>query len=108
MSRPDEAEVKGAAQTTLVAAGALIEASVSGRDGKLGKVAEVMLAAGKGEIAYVVVATGGILGVGETLHAVAWPEFAIDPTDGHLSLDVSVADFAARPGFDKDRWPVSA
>lgn len=108
MTPPDEAEVEGASQATLLAAGALLEAPVRGRDGRLGKVAEIMLVAGRGEIAYVVVASGGMLGIGETLHAVRWQEFAVDPIDGHLSLDVSIADFAARQGFDKDHWPVSA
>ncbi|WP_419815239.1 PRC-barrel domain-containing protein [Glacieibacterium sp.] len=109
MSPPDEAEVAGAAQTTLVAAGALLESSVLGSDGKaLGKVAEIMMIAGKGDIAYVVLASGGMLGIGETLHAVTWCDFTIDPADGHLSLPMTAAELAARPGFDKDNWPSSA
>ena len=104
MSPLGEAEVAGAAQTTLVAAGALIEAAVYGSNGKrLGKVAEIMLEAGKGRIAYIVVACGGVLGVGETLHAVAWPEFTLDPETGRLSLDTTGLDPAT--AFDKDRWP---
>lgn len=109
MTPPGEAEVEGAAQATLVAAGALIEAPVHGRGGqKLGKIAEIMLTAGKGSIAYVVVATGGLLGIGEALHAVDWCDFTVDPESGRLSLDVDAADFAGRAGFDKDNWPVSA
>lgn len=101
-----EAVVAGAAQTTLVAVGALLEAPVYGSDGdKLGKVAEAMLVAGKGEIAYVVLARGGMLGIGETLHAISWCDFTIDPTDGKLSLALSAAELDARPGFDKDHWP---
>lgn len=106
MSPPDEAEVAGA-QQTLIAVGALLERRVDDRAGKrIGKVVEVMLVAGKGEIAYVVVATGGWLGFGERLHAVDWAAFRIDPWNGKLSLDVEAAEFAARDGFDKDRWPV--
>ena len=108
MTPPGEAAVDGA-QTTLIAAGALIQCSVLGKGGaKLGKVVEIMLAAGKGNIAYVVVATGGVLGIGETLHAVDWCDFAVDPENGRLSLDVDAAEFAGRAGFDKDHWPVSA
>lgn len=108
MSSPDEAEVANAPQTTLVAVGALLEATVHGpSDEKLGKITEVMLAAGKGEIAYVVLARGGVLGVGETLHAVSWCDFTFDPDDGRLSLTVSGADLDARGGFDKDHWPAS-
>jgi hypothetical protein len=109
MSPADEAEVAGAAQTTLVAAGALLESTVLGSDGKsLGKVAEIMLVAGKGEIAYVVLASGGVLGIGETLHAVTWCDFTIDPADGHLSLAMTADELAERPGFDKDHWPSNA
>ncbi len=109
MTPPGEATVAGAAQATLVAAGALIEAPVHGRDGeKLGKIAEIMLAAGKGSIAYVVVATGGMLGIGEALHAVDWCDFTVDPENGRLSLNVGAEEFAGRAGFDKDAWPVSA
>ena len=108
MSPPGEADVAGA-QTTLIAAGALIECPVLGRgDAKLGKVVEIMLQAGRGSIAYVVVATGGVLGIGETLHAVDWCDFSVDPENGRLSLDVDAAEFSKQPGFDKDHWPISA
>ncbi len=106
MSSRGEAEVVGE-QRTLIAAGALLERRVDGRGGRrLGKVVEVMLVAGKGEIAYVVVATGGLLGFGERLHAVDWCDFRIDPWNGTLSLDADAGAFADRDGFDKDRWPV--
>ena len=105
MSSPDEADVVGA-QQTLIAAGALLDRAVHDKQGaKLGKVVEVMLIAGRGEIAYVVVATGGLLGIGETLHAVDWCDFAVDPWNGRLTLD---AGRVAGRGFDKDHWPVSA
>lgn len=109
MSAPGEAEVDGAPQSTLIAAGAILETPVRGPDGeKLGKVAEIMLAAGKGEIAYVVLARGGMLGIGEVLHTVAWRDFTIDPDDGSLRLAVSGPDLDTRGGFDKDHWPTSA
>ena len=108
MSPPGEADIVGA-QQTLIAAGALLERRVDDRSGKrLGRVVEVMLAAGKGEIAYVVVATGGWLGFGERLHAVDWCDFRVDPWNGKLSLDADAAEFRACDGFDKDHWPVHA
>ena len=106
MSSPTEADVVGAPQTTLVAVGALLEATVRGTaNEKLGRIAEVMLSAGKGEIAYVVLARGGVLSVGETLHAVPWADFTFDPEDGQLSLSISGIDLDASGGFDKDHWP---
>ena len=109
MSVPNEAEVAGAPQSTLIAAGAILETPVHGPGGeKLGKVAEIMLAAGKGDIAYVVLARGGLLGVGEVLHARSWREFTIDPEDGSLTLNVSGSDLDAQGGFNKDHWPTKA
>ena len=108
MSPPDEAEVAGAPQSTLFAAGAILETPVHGPDGeKLGKVAEIMLAAGRGDIAYVVLARGGVLGIGEVLHALPWCDFTISPEDGSLALAMSGADLNAKGGFDKDHWPTS-
>ena len=109
MSAADEAEVVGAAPTTLMAAGALIEAAVFGSDGtKLGKVAEVMITAGTGTIAYVVLAAGGLIGVGERLHAVPWGAITVDPETARLSVAVDRATLDSAPGFDKDGWPADA
>ncbi len=105
MTAPAEAEVVGA-QQTLIAAGALLDRPVHDKAGtKLGKVVEVMLVAGRGEIAYVVVGVGGVLGFGERLHALPWPEFVVDPWNGRLTVDAASV---TGPGFDKDHWPVSA
>ncbi|TRW18261.1 PRC-barrel domain-containing protein [Glacieibacterium frigidum] len=101
-----EATVADAPQATLIAVGAILESPVKGKDGEtLGKIAEIMLTAGQGAIAYVVLARGGVLGVGETLHAISWCDFTVDPEDGALSLPLSGADLDARGGFDKDHWP---
>jgi hypothetical protein len=102
---PGQADVAGASQRTLIAASALIEAKVTGLGGeRLGRIAEVMSEAGTGRIAYVVLATGGVLGLGERLHAVPWGVFTIDPDSGGLSLPFDKAAFSGQ-GFDKDAWP---
>ena len=109
MSAAGEAEVAAGPATTLMAAGALADAPVHGSDGaRIGRVAEVMIEAGTGAIAYVVLATGGVLGVGERLHAVPWGSVTIDPENARLSLGVTRAALDAAPGFDKDAWPADA
>lgn len=107
-ARKEQANVAGAPQATLIAVGAILESPVKGTDGEtLGKVADIMLTAGNGAIAYVVLARGGVLGVGETLHALSWCDFTIDPENGALTLPLSGADLDARKGFDKDHWPAT-
>ena len=92
-----------------MAAGALTGGAVRGVDGqKIGCVAEVMLEAGTGQIAYVVLAAGGWLGIGERLFAVPWGAVTVDPENGCLSLGVTKAALDKARGFDKDAWPADA
>ncbi len=103
------AEVIGGGARTLMAAGALSGAKVRGAGGeKLGSVAEVMVEAGTGAIAYVVLAFGGWFGVGEKLLAVPWSAVAVDPENGSLTLELAKADLDNAKGFDKDAWPADA
>ena len=105
MTPPSAVATGGAAPTTLIAAGAMLEAPVLGSDGKvIGKIADVMVEGGTGRIAYVVVACGGVLGIGEALHAVAWHDVKVDPENGRLSLDIGKLD--PTKAFDKDHWPI--
>lgn len=84
------------------------EATVLGGDGEpLGKVADVIIDVASGAIAYVVVAVGGVLGVGERLFALPWRCLvAVDLDTLHTAA--SAADLADRRGFDKDCWPTEA
>ena len=109
MSAPGQAEVEGAEAGTLMAAGALSEATIYAANGeKLGKVVEVMIEAGHGRIAYVVMTVGGVLGIGEKLFAVPWGAIIVDPVTARLSVAVTAADLDAAAGFDKDGWPANA
>lgn len=100
------ATVHDAAPSAVMPVAKIIGAKVRGRDGEtVGKVEELIVEAATGHIVYAALAHGGVLGVGEQLHAVAWSCFAIDPLDGILRLNIVAADLADRPGFDKDAWP---
>ena len=80
------------------------KATVSGRDGAvLGQAVDAMAGCNSGRIAYLVVADGGIGGVGETLRRVDWKDLTVKHDTIGATLD--------RAGFDrldlieKDKWP---
>jgi hypothetical protein len=72
---------------------------------KLGTLDEVMLDVPTGRIAYAVLSSGGLLGVGERLYAIPWRALTLDPENKCFVLDVAKERLQAAPGFDKDHWP---
>lgn len=72
---------------------------------KLGTLDEVMLDVPTGRIAYAVLSSGGLLGVGERLYAIPWRALTLDPENKCFILDVAKERLQAAPGFDKDHWP---
>ena len=86
--------------------GGICGASVAGADGEaLGTITEIMLDTDDGSVAYVVLAFGGMLGVGEKLFAIPWGAFDVDAASGEISLLLTRDRLDALPGFDKDAWP---
>ena len=75
------------------------------RDEDLGKVEDFMLDLETGRVAYVVLSSGGFLGVGNKLFAVPWNAFTLDSPRHAFILDVSKERLREAPGFDKSHWP---
>ena len=72
---------------------------------ELGKVKEIMIDLQSGRVAYVVLAYGGLLGLGEKLFAVPWDKLVVDEGNKELVLDASLEQLENAAGFAKDRWP---
>jgi sporulation protein YlmC with PRC-barrel domain len=71
----------------------------------LGKVDEIMIDIPSGQVAYVVLSFGGVLGMGDKLFAVPWSALRVDEDEKCFILDVSKSTLESAPGFDKDNWP---
>jgi sporulation protein YlmC with PRC-barrel domain len=71
----------------------------------LGTVKEIMLDMQTGRIAYVVMATGGVLGIGEKLFAVPFEALSLDPSNHRMTLNIEKERIEQAPGFDKGHWP---
>ncbi len=72
---------------------------------QLGTIEEIMIDLDHGQIAYVVMAAGGFLGIGDKYFALPWRLLQID-TDNHaVIVDLDKETIENAPGFDKDNWP---
>lgn len=72
---------------------------------KLGDVKDVMLDVHSGRIEYVVMESGGFLGIGEKFFAIPYRLLAIDTKNHAFVLDQDKDVIKNAPGFDKDHWP---
>jgi sporulation protein YlmC with PRC-barrel domain len=69
----------------------------------LGKIVDVALYKNRGQVAYIVLAFGGFLGLGIKFFALPW-----NLLQYNSDKDIFLADIQNSPGFDKSEWPQSA
>ena len=92
------------ASETLFAASLLTRAKLVAADGaELGSNVEAMLGCSSGRPAYLVVAAGGLAGVGETLRRVEWRDAKVE--GDQIVTTLTSADFAEAATLERDRWP---
>ena len=72
---------------------------------ELGSIEEIMIDLDSGKVAYLVMSSGGILGMGETYFAVPWGLVRVDTEDHSVILDVDKETIENAPGIDKNDWP---
>lgn len=88
----------------LFPATALGRAKLVGAGGQpLGSCVDAMIGCSSGKLNYLVVAQGGVAGVGETFRRVEWQGAAVD--DGTIRTRLDKAAFERLPELAKDDWP---
>ncbi|WP_018948858.1 PRC-barrel domain-containing protein [Thioalkalivibrio sp. ALMg11] len=75
------------------------------REEKLGDILDVMLDTSGGKIRYVVLTSGGFLGMGDRLFAIARTALKHDKEHKRFMLDVNLDRLRRAPGFTKDQRP---
>jgi hypothetical protein len=88
----------------LFPASSLTASRLLGRGGEaLGTTVDAMLSCDGGRLRYLVVAQGGIAGVGETFRRVDWRFAGVD--EGAVKTDMTPGQFDSLPELQKDDWP---
>ena len=92
---------------TLFSGGSLIGAAVEGRDGEaVGTVVDSMLKCDSNELAYIVIAQGGVAGAGEVLRALSPAHFKVGK-DG-VQCELTTSQIESLPAMDNSAWPTKA
>ena len=81
---------------------------INGKGDNLGSIKEIMLDVPSGRVAYAVLSSGGLLGIGDKLFAIPWRALTLDVERKCFILDIDAERLKAAPGFDKDHWPSMA
>ncbi|MDQ3775759.1 MAG: PRC-barrel domain-containing protein [Pseudomonadota bacterium] len=71
----------------------------------LGKIHDLVLNFDDGDIAYVVISSGGLLGMGDTLHAVPWKALSLNSQADGFILNVDQTAWKNAPSFKENDWP---
>ncbi len=75
------------------------------QDESLGEIHDLVLDFDKGGVAYVVISSGGVLGVGDTLHAVPWKALSLSDKADAFLLKVDKSVWKKAPSFKANDWP---
>jgi sporulation protein YlmC with PRC-barrel domain len=71
----------------------------------LGKIHDLVLNFDNGDIAYVVISSGGLLGLGDTLHAVPWKALSLSSQGDGFILNIDQTAWKNAPSFKENDWP---
>jgi sporulation protein YlmC with PRC-barrel domain len=74
-------------------------------DDKLGKVDNLVLDVEGGRLLYVIVATGGVVGIGEELHTIPPQKFTFNSERDALQLAATKQELSSNPRFKRNEWP---
>lgn len=103
--RDESAEAEGLRVQDVVRGSKLIGLAVRNMTGEdLGHVDDLAVVRESGEVAYAVVAHGGVFGVGDDYVAVPLDRMTLDATEGILVLDVTAEQLEDAPSFE-GLWP---
>jgi sporulation protein YlmC with PRC-barrel domain len=109
VSVQEKQENNGGINPGFISATTVIGDKVKGKDGKeLGKIEDIMMNLTTGTITYLVLSTGGILGIADKFFALPLEHLSFDKEERVFYMDISRDTLKKQPGFDKEQWPEKA
>jgi sporulation protein YlmC with PRC-barrel domain len=97
-----------AGEAALVRASRVMHARVKSKDGMpLGRVDDLVLTPDLNGISYVALSSGGVIGLGSTLHAIPWSALSAGLNDTYV-VPVTKEQLRQMPGFRAGHWPSNA
>jgi len=72
---------------------------------KLGSINDITFDNHTGRVAFAVLGSGGIMGLGEKYYAVPWKALSMNTAGDALILNVDKEKLKNAPSFDKSNWP---
>lgn len=74
----------------------------------MGDIKDLVIDPTRGEVAYVVVSYGGVMGMGDKLFAIPWSALSWSTDADYFVLNMDKDTLKNAPGFDEDHWPDSS
>ena len=107
MATNAEATAAPVGAVILISADDIPGKAVHGRDGdKLGTIAKLILDERTGQIAYIILSTGGFLGLGQSYHPIPWSAFRHSETEGGYVAAIDKRLLEGAPSFRPDSAPL--
>ncbi|MBL0744307.1 PRC-barrel domain-containing protein [Chryseolinea lacunae] len=98
--------VKANSPVRILTASSIMKDTIEDPQGeKLGDIKDVMLNVETGAIEYIVLESGGFLGLGQKLFAIPYRALRLNTSEHAFVLDLDKEILKEAPGFDKDHWP---
>ena len=93
--------------SSLIASDQVSGTKVYAADGsKLGTVHSFIVAKQSGQVTYVVISTGGFLGLGQAYHPLPWSALTYDQQQGGYVIQIDKSMLAGGPSYRPDTTPV--
>ena len=97
-------ESQGDPGETLFPVSLLMKGKVVSKEGEdIGRCVDAMAGCASGRISYLVVAEGGVAGVGQTLRRLPWSGCSVDEAD--VKAPLPLASFCTLEPLEPDHWP---
>jgi sporulation protein YlmC with PRC-barrel domain len=102
-------EIKPTVDADRITATSVIGSEVKGSDGKpMGRIEEVAMDLMTGSISYMVLAVGGVFGIGDKFYAIPLSALTLVPEEKVFLMDMQKNDLKKMLAFDKMNWPKQA